>query len=799
MIAFGANAAMAADEASASPVVKENRFADSSTFSSDYAVQAISSVVQGYARQTSVNIGEPIDLVVSGPNRWLPPAGEEPAEAVDVELYRLGYYDGKGARLVWKTPKPVSTWQRFNEAGEPANEWEGGNEPAVAPVEEETGLTGRANNKITLTIPGTAAPASGVYLAKLKSKWLDFPPGVPAVERTGESHIVFIVRDDARPRDVLAVLPTNTWQAYNYWGGRSTYTYNSRYGNSGSIVPATGTERAAKVSWDRPYNNWIGDYNWVLRTEFPAIWWMEQQGYDVAYTDDLSLHFDPDQALAPKTKSLAILGHGEYWTKGIRDAVEEARDSGVSIYNFGANTGYWRVRYETVDGRPAANAAEARVLVCYKTIEGGGTTQPTIASKADPVEPTTTWRDPGNGPGQTPGTTAALPAKYTGNRRPERTLFGVQYIGDDDSTNRGLTIPAANGAGEFAGHRAWRNTTVPKSGTTLGTDLVGWEWDGVPAAGQPYNGVAPEVKYGTKLQRLSETDPRLNQPSGAEAVYVLDAGRSYGGRGATAMPPTGGNPYSHAVTYTAPSGALVFSAGTIHWSWGLGPHHLHRNTDTYSSPVVDSSLPQIRQATANLFYDGGIVPATPSGVIISGDGTTPDGTTPGGTTPGGTTPGGTTPGGTTPGGTTPGGTTPGGTTPGGTTPGGTTPGGTTPTTPVDKTPPVVTLGVLNGKSFLLNAFKISSNRVLAVRLACSSSEKSGPVRVDVKLLYGSSEFATGTAQVLPGKSVDLNLVITTTGYKKIQQQLLFLSTIVRVTATDAAGNAATTNTNARLY
>src|SRR5689334_11767880 len=73
VIAFGANAALAADEAAASPVVRENRFTDSATFSSDYAVQTISSVVQGYARRSSVNLGEPIELAISGPNRWLPP------------------------------------------------------------------------------------------------------------------------------------------------------------------------------------------------------------------------------------------------------------------------------------------------------------------------------------------------------------------------------------------------------------------------------------------------------------------------------------------------------------------------------------------------------------------------------------------------------------------------------------------------------------------------------------------------------------------------------------------------------
>ncbi len=47
----------------------------------------------------------------------------------------------------------------------------------------------------------------------------------------------------------------------------------------------------------------------------------------------------------------------------MRTGMEIARDQGTSIYNFGANVCYWRVRYETAAGAPATNQAEARVLV----------------------------------------------------------------------------------------------------------------------------------------------------------------------------------------------------------------------------------------------------------------------------------------------------------------------------------------------------------------------------------------------------------------------------------------------------
>ena len=587
-------------------------------------------MVVGYARRPSVNVGEDVELVLTGPNLWLPDPPEQPAETAEVEVFRLGYYGGVGARRVWKTRGPVSTFQRFT-AGPGGRASNDGVRAPESPLDPRTGLAGRAGDRTKVVVPGEVLGVSGVYLAKIKGRWLEFPPGAPAIQRTGDSHVIWVVRDDGRPRELLVTLPSNTWQAYNYHESRSLYTVLSRFGYSGKLVPATGTERAAKVSLDRPYNNWGGETNWVLRTEFPAIWWLERHGYDVAYTEDTALHFAPEQALPAHSKAVAFLGHGEYWTKTMRDSIEAARDAGTSIYNFGANTAYWRVRYETTAGAPATSLADARVLVCFKTVEGGGSEQPRVVSEADPLEPTTTFRDPGPA-AHPPGTPDALPPGYAGNDRPESELFGVQYVGDDNLANRGLTIPADNGQGEFAGHPAWRHTTVPKAGQTIGTGLVGWEWDGIPAPGQPFARAPTTAGGDGALKRLSETDPRKGVPTANALAYLQDAGRRYGVGGQYATPPQGWTPYAHAVTYRAPSGALVFAAGTIHWSWGLGPHYLDQNMlQTYKDPRVDSTEPAISQATCNLLYDGGVLPLTPVALVF--DHPLPVRTTPEDTTP----------------------------------------------------------------------------------------------------------------------------------------------------------------------
>src|SRR5919108_408369 len=89
-------------------------------------------------------------------------------------------------------------------------------------------------NGYTLTIPNNPLDAtdwaSGVYLAKLT-----------AGTSGKQSYIIFVVRDDARRSDYLFQSSVTTFQAYNNWGGKSLYSYNSPSG------------RAQKVSFNRPY------------------------------------------------------------------------------------------------------------------------------------------------------------------------------------------------------------------------------------------------------------------------------------------------------------------------------------------------------------------------------------------------------------------------------------------------------------------------------------------------------------------------------------------------------------------
>jgi hypothetical protein len=60
-------------------------------------------------------------------------------------------------------------------------------------------------------------------------------------------------------------------------------------------------------------------------------------------------------------KAFLSVGHDEYWSKPMYDAVRRARDAGVNLAFFGGNEVFWQVRLE-----PSAGGKANRVIVCYK-------------------------------------------------------------------------------------------------------------------------------------------------------------------------------------------------------------------------------------------------------------------------------------------------------------------------------------------------------------------------------------------------------------------------------------------------
>jgi methionine-rich copper-binding protein CopC len=351
------------------------------------------------------------------------------------------------------------------------------------------------------------------------------------------NQIVFVVRDQTSHSDILVQTDDETWQAYNSFGGNSLYV--------GSTA-ATGSQpgRAYKVSYNRPI---FGDNqnNNFWKAEFQMVKWLELNGYDVSYQSGI----DTDRLGAANIEQHKVFmssGHDEYWTGQQRANVQAARDAGVNLAFFSGNSIFWKTRLEpSIDG---SNTPD-RTLVTYKE---------TLANaKIDPSsEWTGTWRDPRFSPPADGG-------------KPENALAGTIF------TVNGTRTDSITVGDQFSKLRFWRNTDVaalaPGQSVTFPAGTLGYEWNS-----DLDNGFRP-----AGLFDLSST--QVTVPSG---FLIQDYGSFYGAGTAT-----------HNMTlYKAASGALVFSAGTVQWSWGLDPQRL---------PDV-----RMQQATVNLLADMGVQPTT---------------------------------------------------------------------------------------------------------------------------------------------------------------------------------------------
>lgn len=270
------------------------------------------SSIEGYAVPASVEQGERVALHVTSPS------------AYDVDWYRIGWYGGAGARLVRR------------DAAVPASP------DRTLRVDAATGLVEAAWPEGPATVVPGSWP-SGVYVAVLRPRDGSAPHGVP-----------FVVRAPLRSMAPALFLSAHaTWQAYNAWGGKSLYSYNSR----GRKTP-TGTTAAAVVGFDRPYDM-DGGLGHLRRWEAQFVRWMERTGREVDYATDVDLQSRPE--LLAGRRLAVFAGHPEYWSRPMRGVAEAAVASGMNAAFFTGNEMYWQVRIG-----PSPLGADRRIT-CYKS------------------------------------------------------------------------------------------------------------------------------------------------------------------------------------------------------------------------------------------------------------------------------------------------------------------------------------------------------------------------------------------------------------------------------------------------
>jgi hypothetical protein len=395
--------------------------------------------IQAYANATSVLPGKKLTFYVST---------QQEATPYSVEIFRLGWYSGAGGRLMAVQSNLVGHMQGYYD--ENTYKLVGCNSCLI---DTKTHLI-EANWRPSYTITVPSNWTTGVYLAKF-------------IDSNGmQTYVPFDVLGNPFST-YLAVTPDTTYAAYDDWGGYSLYVGNSpnSNGQEGSNEEQAATQAAVKVSFDRPYTGGQGASQ-VLRYEADAIHWMERQGYDLSYISNVDLHENPDQLL--QHKAYLSLGHDEYWTKEMRDGVENARNKGISLAFLGANASYWQMRFE-----PDSKGNPDRTIVCYKVQTRLHDLARDPLYGKDNTRVTAQWRDPVLG-------------------RPENALIGVMYSGLTHSQQGFPWVVNSHAAASFL------DGTGLRPGQQYGCGLVGYEWDriyknGATPAGLQILGTSPTI------------------------------------------------------------------------------------------------------------------------------------------------------------------------------------------------------------------------------------------------------------------------------------------------------------------
>lgn len=347
--------------------------------------QTVSGAIEAYAGLASVRAGSSFSF-----------HGRDPqASSKTDRVHSLSF-----VRIGWPDQSMLTTTVKLRNRSVPANaSTDGCNWPAA----------------YTLNVPSTWP--SGLYVAVFGSG-------------SSTSRVPFVVRPatSAAPKAVMVQIAVTTAQAYNAYGGKSLYAYNSTDG-----VPAV------RVSFDRPhtdpaneaYDQWQGSF----------VRWLAREGVVADFCTSLDLH--RDASVLTGRRLLLLAGHDEYWSREMRGRLDSHVAAGGNAAIFSGNTCLWQIRMEA----NAAGKADRR-MVCYKSRRTDPDTR--AAYK------TTYWAD--------------LLPPY-----PENSTIGLSYVSGASWTNA-YPRPFTPYVVQRAQHWALAGTGL-SDGAPFGGSHVGYEID----------------------------------------------------------------------------------------------------------------------------------------------------------------------------------------------------------------------------------------------------------------------------------------------------------------------------------
>ena len=517
----------------------------------------------GFTTQTSVDLGESVTLKIG---RDAPVSSNK---TVDIAVYRMGYYDGDGGRLVNSaTNVPI-------------------NNDFTCKADERNDRRGRLRqleHRPTRS-PAAALPASGVYIAKLTAS-------------SGEQTAGRLHRPRRRPR---ARLEAPLRPADRHLPGLQHLRRQVallRRSSGGNTV--SGTSRAVKVSFNRPFDRRRRRTRLVLRPRLqPALLARAARATTSPTPTTSHLHQDPASAArarhARRLRPLRVLVAGAVQRR--QGGPRRRRQHRLLQRQHRLLEGPLRGRQPhprlLQDGRgqtaPPAAAPSAANDWGPDGVKGTADDALGLDGKAgtaddNPQNSTTTFRDNG----APPGDPDAPPGGRVGPDMPENQLFGIMYVGDND----GSQLPAHDPAGQrqrrirrrphLAQHRHLRERRPPTS--------------------------APTSSAGSGTRSRPRPSTSRQPADGVKRLYVDQRRRP--------PPTTPGSRTRDALRNTSPRRASrARQRRQVHRAQrrpGLRRRHdavvpraLHRNR-----------RPRIEQATYNIFSDMGAQPVTPEDITL---------------------------------------------------------------------------------------------------------------------------------------------------------------------------------------
>lgn len=377
-------APMSAAPSNPNPIVLENEKPGTPQSVWQISPGQDSTEIQGFTTSISTPLGGTVQFKINN---------QTGNGTYQIQIYRLGYYGGDGATLV----------TTLNHSGSPIVQ----PNPLTDPT---TGEVDAGNWSVTDSWAVPSNATSGVYIANV-------------IDGSQIFQIPFVITNPTSTSDIVFQTSDETWQAYNGYGGANLYGGN---GPANPPPPASGQGAAFAVSYNRPFvtrdsiGTYAGPQDFLFGAEYAAIYWLEQNGYDVSYISGIDTA--TNGSLLLNHKVFMDAGHDEYWTDAQVANVQAAANAGVNLAFLSGNEIFWQTRLSpSIDSSADPN----RTLVTYKDTH--------FNQEIDPSgKDTGTFEDP----------------RLGSPPMPSNEVTGTFFQVDQTSDTLGITVPY------------WRDTTA---------------------------------------------------------------------------------------------------------------------------------------------------------------------------------------------------------------------------------------------------------------------------------------------------------------------------------------------------